>query len=339
MIVNKIIIHELYKPIGTSGAKLSKSKNLLDSTHEDVINLVDELNKRYRRREEKQGIFDKNNATQFHLSFDDFYTEMSDEKFIKFSHRASENLKDRIESIGSAKGGYLVFSLYEDYRQFCSVFIVRDTTGITFKKNKTVDRFDIDKIQHIDFERLAMACRINLELYPSEEKRYLSFIHTKTDELSRYFINWISSTDTVTSEEETKKLLKVLRKIELPSNSENLLSIDRDELIHNAHKHIHANANRMVNLFDLSKNIFGIENYLPDYLYKNHLDLPTEFKAHGATLKHFIKVYAKADNIELTFFPSAVTEGKIKFDENDKNLLIIKSPDLVNQIRTSMNNE
>ena len=256
MIVSKVIIHELFKPIGTSGAKLSKSKNLLDHTHEDVIKLVDELNKRYRRKEEKQDIFDKDNPTLFHSSFKDFHGNVCDEKFIEFSHISAENLKERIEGIGSAKGGYMVYALYVDYRKYCSVFFVRDTTGIAFRRNKTVERFDIDKVQHIDFERLAMACRINMEIYPTDTKKYLSFIHKRTDDLSMYFVNWISSTDTVTSEEETKALLKSLRTIEMQKNSESGVIFDRDEIIRSA-QHITGNPTRTVNLYELSIKVFS----------------------------------------------------------------------------------
>jgi len=336
MRVDKVIIHELHKPLGTSGAKLSKSKTLMDNNHADVVELVSELNKRYRKRDEKQGVFDKDNQTRFHTSFSDFFNNNGDEKFIEFSHTASENLRERIEGIGAAKGGYLVYSLYFDHRLYCSVFFVRDTTGMRFKRNKTIESFDIDKVQHIDFEKLAMACRINMELFIAPDKKYLSFIHNRNDDLSQYFVNWISSSDTVSSEEETKLLLNVLRTISMPVNPNTKQPYDRDEIIRSSHRHILDDPARNVNLFDLSKHIFEDENYLPDYVYKNYPDIPNEFKGHYHTLKQFVKVYAKADNIELNFYPSAYKEGKIKFDENDSTQIIIKSEELVKQIRESL---
>ena len=336
MRVDKVIIHELHKPLGTSGAKLSKSKTLMDNNHADVVELISELNKRYRKRDEKQGVFDKDNQTRFHTSFSDFFSSIGDDKFIEFSHIASENLRERIEGIGAAKGGYLVYSLYFDHRLYCSVFFVRDTTGMRFKRNKTIESFNIDKVQHIDFEKLAMACRINMDLFVVPNKKYLSFIHNRNDDLSRYFVNWISSSNTVTSEEETKLLLDVLRTIAMPVNQITMAPYDRDEVIRSSHRHILDDPSRTVNLYDLSKHIFGDETYLPDYIYKNHPDIPTEFKGHYPTLKQFVKVYAKADNIELNFYPSAYREGKIKFDDNDSTQLIIKSAELVNQIRESL---
>jgi nucleoid-associated protein len=347
MLVNKVIIHELFKPIGSNGAKLSKSKTLLDNTNEDVIQLIHELNKRYRKRDEKQGVFDKENPTQFHSSFSNFYYNsiadldsiFSNQEFIDFSHVSAENLKERIEGIGAAKGGYLVYSFYEDYRKYCSIFFVRDTTGMTFKRNKTVESFDIGKVQHIDFEKLAMACRINMEQFTTTDKKYLSFIHSRNDDLSRYFVNWISSSDTVTSEEETKLLLQVLKTIPMPINPDTTSQFSREDCIKNTHKYIIASPTRTVNLFEVSKNIFTDENYLSDYIYENYSEIPTEFKAHFPTLRRFIKVYAKVEDIELNFNPNAYKDGRIKFDKNDDSQLIIKSKDLVDQIKSALTNE
>ncbi len=336
MKVGRVIIHELLKPLGISGAKLSKSNSLMDATHDEVIQLVDELNRRYRRRDEKQGVFDKQNSTKFHEAFAEFHSNETDDSFIRFTHSSSENLRDRIEGIGPAKGGYLVFATYEDYRNYCSIFFVRDTTSIAFQRNRTVSNFDLRKVKHIDFERLAMACRINMTSFTEENQKYLSFIHNKKDDLSKYFINWISSSDTISSEEDTRLLLKALRTMPLPENPETKKPFERDEMIRGAHKHILAALNRNVNLYELSRNVLGDENFIPEYVYKNYPEIPTEFRAHNPTLRQFVKVYVKADNIELNFYPSAFREGKIKFDDVDKSQLIIKSQEIVDQIRSSL---
>lgn len=339
MKVHKVIIHELHKPLGSSGAKLSKSLSLMDNTLENVIKIIEELNRRYRRKNEKQGIFDDLNPTIFHQSFDTFHKNISDKTFIAFSHSSAENLKDRIEGIGAAKGGYLVYAYYDDYRPYCSVFFVRDTTSIAFKRNKSVQSFDLNKVRHIDFEKLAMACRINVEAFKEENSKYLSFIHTKSDDLSQYFVRWISTRDTVTSEEDTNLLLKALKKMPLPKPSEGALPYEREKVIYNAYSQIKASPTNTVNVNDMSKTLFDDEDYLPNYLHQNHPEVPNEFKAHSAALRKFVRVYAKADEVEINFHPNALKNGVIKFNENNKNQLIINSKDLVEQIKESIPNE
>lgn len=110
MEVKRVIIHEIYKPQGQTGAKLSKSLSLMDHNNDDVKRLIIELNKRYRKRKERHGIFDKDNPTKFHGCYNDYHKSNSDDTFIQFSHESAENLRERIEGIGAAKGGYLVFS-------------------------------------------------------------------------------------------------------------------------------------------------------------------------------------------------------------------------------------
>jgi nucleoid-associated protein len=317
MKIHRVIIHELNKPIGKVGAKLSKSLSLMDATSEDVIQLITELNKRYRKRDEKQGIFDDANPTIFHEVFRSFEKKKNDKNFIEFSIKSAENLRDRIEGIGAAKGGYLVYAQFDEYRNYCSVFFVRDITGIAFKRNKTVNGFDLSKVKHIDFEKLAMACRINMSTFGDDQSKYLSFIHIKSDDLSQYFVNWISSKDTVTSEEDTTKLLRALRKIPIPEAKAGEASMEREAMIRNAHSHIKASPTRTVNVIDMSITLFDDEDYLTDYLFENYPEIPTEFKAHSTTLQRFVRVYAKADQVELNFHPDAYKNGVIVLDQVD----------------------
>lgn len=338
MKINRVVIHELSKIQGKTGAKLSKSLSLLDITQEIVITLVTELNKRYRKRNEKQGIFDDENPSTFHDMFRVFEKEQNDKNFIEFSIKSAENLKDMIQGITPAKGGYLVFAHYEDYREYCAIFFVRDTTSIAFKRNKSVENYDLNKVEHIDFEKLAMACRINLESFHDDQSKYLSFIHTKSDELSDYFVNWISSKDTITSEEDTTQLLKALRAIPLPKQPQGTPPLDRDATLRNAYNHIKASPTRTVNIVEMSKTLFNDEDYLADYVFQNYPEVPTEFKAHSTTLNRFVKVFAKADQIELIFHPDAFRKQLVRFDEKDSTQLIIRSEELVKQVRESVKN-
>lgn len=339
MQVERVIIHELNKPVGVTGAKLSKSLSVMDNTNEDVIKLVTELNQSYRRKNEKHGVFDKSEPSVFHECFEAYFGTTTEEEFISFSHRSAENLRERMSVLSSAKGGYLVYAVYEDHGRFCSIFFVRDTTSIAFKRNKTVDNFDLNKVQHIDFEKLAMACRISLNRFGVENMKYLSFIHAKSDKQSQYFVGWISTCNTVTSEADTKQLLKALKKIPIPGGDKKEDAMTRDEIILNTHKIILASPTRTVNIRQVSKTLFDDEDFLPNYLQKEGYTIPGEFKTHSGALKNYIKVYAKADEIELNFYPSAYKNGNVRFDGNDSTQLIIKSQKLVDQVRESIESD
>ena len=174
MKLHQVIIHELQKQGGKTGAKLRSSNGLMNSDHSEVINLITELNNRYKNRNENYGIFDEQNRTRFHDEFEQYFNDKaSNERFIEFTKRVSNDLKEKVDTVAPAKGGYLIFASYTEKREFLGIFLIRDTQGVILKRNSTVKTFDIGKVEHIDFEKMAMACRINLRSFSSKAERYL----------------------------------------------------------------------------------------------------------------------------------------------------------------------
>jgi len=195
MKISYVIIHELNKEAGVTGAVL-KLYDSINSSDKRVIKLITELNNRYKNRNETYGIFDKNRSTVFHREFDKYYNAQTEAVFIEFSKQSSKYLQREIDDKAPAKGGYLIFAHYEQNRKYLGVFLVRNTIGLSFNTDLKTEKFNVDNVQHIDFENLAMACRISIDSYGKKEIRYMSFINKRGDEMSQYFTNWISATDT-----------------------------------------------------------------------------------------------------------------------------------------------
>ncbi len=211
MKITHIIIHELTKEAGVTGASLKLYDELMNTEDKRIIKLIAELNNRYKYRSENYGVFDKADPTIFHEGFGQYYNKQSDEEFISFSQGAANDLKKRIHDNAPAKGGYLIFVRYKQVKDFTAVFVVRNIIGVSFSPG--IKKMKVDDVEHIDFEHLAMACRVNMEAFKKKEIRYLSFIGRNQDEMSRYFTRWISSADTESNEEETKKLYTILTHI------------------------------------------------------------------------------------------------------------------------------
>lgn len=337
MEIYKIIIHEVYKAQGSVGAVIRKSKSLLDVTNSDVIKLLNELDNKYKKRSNRSGLFDNESPTVFHEYYNSFHSDPSDDKFIVFSQKAAENLRDRIDALGPAKGGYLVFAHYFFYRPFCAVFFVRDTTSIAFKRNQTVDTFNLDKVEHIDIDKLAMACRINMEDYEVVDRKYLTFIQTNADQLSRYFVNWISTKNTVTSEEDTKNILVALKKIPLPVLHEaEDPRLKREVIIKKAYELIDSSPTKTIKVTNLSSELFEDENYLTSYLQEKFPNTPNEFKAHGTALKTFINIHATAKGVDLKVERFAIVDGTVRVDKKNSEQVIIKSAEIANQIQEAL---
>jgi nucleoid-associated protein len=332
MKLHQVIIHELQKQGGKTGAKLRSSNGLMDATNEEVINLITELNNRYKNRNEYYGVFDESNKTRFHDEFSTFFDDRTDDSFISFSKNVSNDLKEKVDTVAPAKGGYLIFASYTEQRDFIGVFLIRDTQGVILKRSSSVRAFDIGKVEHIDFEKMAMACRINLKSFSTKAERYLSFINRKSDSISKYFTSWISSTDTETNEQDTLHLYKILKAVDPPQDDTGK-QYEREVFMDTVYRYVNSLPEKQVNLRELGKTYFGDEGFLVNYAHENDIPINTEFKGHSKVLKRFIQIRAKADNIELAFqhsqFKSVVT-----ITGSDK--IIITSEALVNRINQQM---
>ncbi|MBS1686834.1 MAG: nucleoid-associated protein [Bacteroidetes bacterium] len=338
MIINRVAIHEIEKLQGKTGSTLTLFDNAVDHTDEKVIRLITELNNRYRNRIEIYGVFDKEEPTAFHTSFDHYYKDQKDKIFVKFTKSACRDLKSRIDSVAGAKGGYLIFAHYEMNQNFVGVFLVRNTTGISFRKNTKGDKFDLDNVQHIDFENLAMACRVNVEAYDKPDVRYLSFLNKTGDETSDYFARWISSSDLESNKEDTQQLFSLFNQVSPPYDDDLKRNLTKQELMERAYGLIKTHPKKTVNIRNLSEQLFHNSEYLPNFILQNNIAINGEFKSHASSLRRFAYVKAKADEVELSFSFKALNKTVV-FDPNDDGQLIIKSRRLVELVKLSIEEE
>lgn len=339
MKINHIIIHELAKEGGSVGAKLTTYSSVIDNEDKRVVKLVTEINNRYKNRNETYGVFDTEKTTEFHTAFDTYFKgKLTEEKFVEFSILASKDLETRIDSNAPAKGGYLIYVNYEASRHFVGVFLVRNTLGLSFNTNNKNKEFNIDDVQHVDFENLAMACRINVEAYRKTEIRYLSFINTKADEMSKYFTRWISSNDTETNKEDTERFYDLMCEIDPPVDTETGEIISKIDFLDRIHKNVLSVPGRLINLREISNSFFDDPNHLSNEMERLQMQMNGEFKAHSTVFKKFVEIKATADLVELSF-PHSVYKTIVSFDENDKNKIIINSEKLATKILAMINKD
>lgn len=335
MVIEHVIIHEIKKKAKVVGAKVLISSNCLNATEPIISKLVEDLNDRYTNKSEMYGVFDSNNVTRFHEEFGTYNAALTETAFIEFTKKTARDLRDKIDSIAPAKGGFLVFAKYTYYKEYIGVFLVRDTDGMAFKRNSTTKNFSIKKALHVDFEKMAMACRINLQAFANSETRYLNFINKKSDEMSQYFLSWISSTDNESDESDTNLLYRIFKSVPTPANEDGT-SQSKEVFLEKMYKHI-SSASRRVNVHEIGRLFFGDENYLTNYANQNDLRITSEFKAHKTVLRKFIQIRARVNNIELSFTKD-LYNTVVFIPDGNPNQIIIDSPELAAKIRQEANN-
>ena len=333
MKVNHLIVHEIVKNVRESGAKLVFSESTIP-IDDKAENLVKELNTRYSNLKNTKityATFDYEEDRDFPKEFDKYYKSKTKDDFIKFSIEAIKDLKTRIEGRAPAKGGYLVFAEFEDYGKFLGVYLIRNTTGMLFNKSDDGKYFEINPTIHIDFEKIAMACRLNYERYEKKDGRYLGFIDVKKEEVSKFFNEWISSKDQEDNISDTKHLLyDILKKIEPPKDEEGNL-IQTNIFLQEVQEFIKGSPNRIVELKTISAQFYQDEDVIPTYVQENNISINSQFKADAGILRKFVNVNVTAEKITLNF-PPKYFRNKVRIGGDNADLVIIESEALVTKI-------
>lgn len=318
MQLNSIIIHEIKKEANTINmADLYLSNSFLDTDNENVLKIATSLEESFLKKTLKRAKFSENG---FREDFQDFI----DIDIMNFSNVLTRKLKNNINGINQAKGGYLVFAKYKTTQDFLAIFLVRNTEGSKLTPNN--GSWDLNSTKYLDVEHFAMGAKINLTILNSNSAdRYISLVRGNTD-ISRYFEAWIGLDDTKHENKDADALYSVANQIELPDG------MTRDELKKKIFDYANA-SKKIVNLKKLSLFIFDDENYITNHCEQNNTDIDGEFKISVTNLNRFYKVAVKASNIELSAPRSSFNPNMIEIVDNQ---VVIHSQELANKIQLAL---
>lgn len=320
MQLNSVIIHEIRKEANTTNtATLYLSNSILDINNENVLKIVTSLEESFSRKTLKRAKFSED-------GFKEDFQNFRNIDIMNFSNVLTTKLKNNINGISQAKGGYLVFARYTTTQDFLAIFLVRNTEGS--KLIPSAGSWDLDSTQYLDVEHFAMGAKINLSVLNSDsDDRYISLVRGNTD-ISHYFEAWIGLDDPKQENKDAQALYNVANQIELPEG------MTRDELKKNIFDYAKSHRDRVVNLKALSSFIFNDEDYITNYCEQNNVDIDGEFKLSGPNLSRFYKVSVKANNIELSAPRSSFNPDMIEIVDGQ---VVIHSQELAQQIQSALN--
>lgn len=320
MQINSVIIHEIRKEANTTNsATLYLSNSLLDVSNENVIKIVTSLEDSFSRKTLKRAKFSED-------GFKEDFQNFRSIDIMNFSDVLTRKLKNKIDSISPAKGGYLVFAKYTTTQDFLAIFLVRNTEGS--KLIPSDGSWNLDSTQYLDVEHFAMGAKINLSILNSDsEDRYISLVRGNTD-ISSYFEAWIGLDDPKQENKDAQALYNIANQIDLPDG------MTRNSLKRTIFDYAKSSTGKIVNLKDLSTYIFQNENYITNYCEQNNIDIDGEFKLTGVNLNRFYQVSVKANNIELTAPRSSFNSDMIEIVDGQ---VVIHSEELAQQIQSALN--
>ena len=321
MHIKSLIIHEINKEVNSTTADMYLSDEALDIEDKNSRHIVDALDNAFNKKTHSMAKLSDNgfqskipNFTQYNL--------------VEVSKDLATVLRDSIQSISTARGGYLVFAEYKKQHDFLAVFLVRNTQGTKLiQKGKS---YDLDSTQYLDIEHFAMGVKINVSILQSNsDNRYVSLARGNTD-IARYFENWVGLDDAKQENKDADALYEIANLIEPPIN------VGRDELKRKIFNFAKEHPTKNVNLRELSQFLYEDENIIPAYATTHNIDIDGEFKLSGQKLKKFYKISVKADNIELSAPRSSFNPSKINIDGD---IVTIHSQALAQELQSNINDD
>ena len=326
MEIKNAIIHNVQKEI-KGIASIEYSVQTLDLQDKKCLSLLEELYSFF-SKSIKYGIFSPKEDTIFHQKFDNY---LKNKDFITFSKDVLPDLKTRMDSIHQSKGGYIVFvELTNQNENFFVVFVVRDKTGKQFSYKDNI--MQINEVIHIDTNKLAMACRINIGSYQDAKDRYLSFLSTTQDETSKYFQRWIGAEAQSKSTEDTKAFRKIINNIDIPKNEDGT-TISKEKFREKIFDICTKSYSKNINLRIISEEVWKDPDYVSNYAANHDIIINDEFTADEKELSKLKRYSITSDGIKLDFPPEYMGE-KIYLDKTKDDIVVIRSKLFAEKLRS-----
>lgn len=332
MNIHRIIVHEVKKEANRKDTKIVLSDQLIPISTESK-RLVETLSKSYNSDKITYGIFDLTSSSYFPTRYNVYesITSKKDNDFIELTKDQISGIKSFISQKNFAKGGYFLFTEYEvNGTPFYGIFLLRDTAGNTLKR--VGNTFEVDSVEYLDTNHLAMAFRLNKDNYKGQIGNYISFTKRNQPDVSEYFTDWICATKLESSTEFTNKLYNIINSIPLPKNPDTNIEYTIDEVRNMVYDHARSNAQKNINLKSLSEHIYGDENIIQDFATTNVIEIDTEFRFDRNALKKFVQLSINVDGIKLKFSRGDFG-SKVRIAEGESNAIIIESEEFAKKLR------
>ncbi|WP_321155553.1 nucleoid-associated protein [Psychrobacter sp. LV10R520-6] len=291
---------------------------MINSENEQIIEIVETLNSAFSNRTINRAVL-----SEIELGFKSTIDDFENIDLLTVSQLLCTNLYQQIFNLSSAKGGYLVFTLYRvASHNYLGVFFVRKTTGSNIEFQNPNNSWDLELVRYLDVKHFAMGVRINISnLLNNPDSRYLQLVKGNTN-VSDYFTNWIGISNPVSENIDAGNLFEIINNIELDEG------VDRDEVKRQVYNYAKNQSNRLVNIRSLSEYVFEDPNKIIDYCDSQNIEISHEFKLKGKFLNKFYKITAQADGIWIQANYDKFNEEDIRILDDNETILI-KSQDLV----------
>src|SRR5574338_264335 len=205
------VIHKLEKE-ANEPAHIVEASACLGVEEEPLRMLLGQVQSVYTKRESKSyGKFDPELTA---ASAESHLTELRDAEaadFLVLSKRLMQVLKAKTDAQNFATGGHVLMSHFAagEVRWFL-VAILNSAAGTMIN-----DELKVVRAPHLDVDGVRFAGRVNFTEWAARDKRYISFLRGKKNDVSQYFQRFLGCSTVEQDLNDTRNLVKVVKQFAL----------------------------------------------------------------------------------------------------------------------------
>ena len=312
LIVHHLIVHELKKQPEMAEAELLLSIEALPIT-EQAVELIGRLDQTFERKSDLlQGFLLEPDEGLFPAYYQNWLEDgRKRNSFIDFSRSAMEVLKDNLQGVVGAKGGYLLFADYTiEEQRMLSIYMIRTAEGMIFAEEEASLR--LRTTAYLDIQNMAMAAR----LLAGSGRNVQMIRHARTQSsISQYFTDWVGIDRAETSSELTYSFLEMVEELPVPKDRETGFAMNEGDFEKALVKYAAKAPQQTIRAQDFDAHFYGNDKPLQDMLSEQDSPLDQGFRVDRKALRNQYYLRAGVGGISLTCTKDHFRNGQIHIDE------------------------
>ena len=321
LIVHHLIVHELKKQPEMAEADLLLSSQTLAIT-EQSIDLIGRLDQIFERKSDLlQGFLVGPDEGLFPAYYQNWLEEGRNRPaFVSFSQDAMSVLKDKLQGVVGAKGGYLLFADYTmEEQRMLGIYLIRNTEGLIFVDDEEHDALRLQTTAYLNIQDMAMAAR--LLAGPGRNVQMIRHARTQSS-ISQYFTDWVGIDQAETSSELTHSFLEMVQELPVPKDRETGFAMNEGDFEKALVKYAAKAPQQTIRVQDFDSHFYGNDKPLQDMLAEQDSPITDGFRVDRKALRNQFYLRAGVGGISLTCTKDHFRNGQIHIDEASGKITI-----------------
>ncbi|MBB4080182.1 nucleoid-associated protein YejK [Lewinella aquimaris] len=321
LIVHHIIVHELKKQPEMAEADLLLSSQALPIT-ELATDLIGRLDQTFERKSDLlQGFLLEPDEGLFPAYYQNWLEDgRRRESFVDFSRNSMTALKDNLQGVVGAKGGYLLFADYSiEEQRMLGIYMIRNTEGMVFTDDEVDESLRLQTTAYLDIQNMAMAAR--LLAGPGRNVQMIRHARTQSS-ISQYFTDWVGIDRAETSSELTHSFLEMVEELPVPKDRETGFAMNEGDFEKALVKYAAKAPQQTIRVQDFDQHFYGNDKPLQDMLAEQESPIDQGFRVDRKALRNQFYLRAGVGGISITCTKDHFRNGQIHIDEASGKITI-----------------